>query len=259
MNLPAVVLVALFCLLLTESAAQAANTSELIVLARISERLIVAASGAFSLWLGYRLFEAITEKQRQAIESVAALPTSPDAVAAGRDERRSALEAKLGDVLNIRVSDVGPGVFFALFGSVLLGYVMYSSVDLKSPEVMSAKPFEAPKQDAKAVGPNIRFENPDLRIRIGDRDKLLESVKAVRTLETYQVTADTTEAGKQKIAEALRSLSSAKAALVDLGFGEGSFAKYQLLKVKSPDELAKQTKEELDRFYSIDGLMNGGL
>jgi hypothetical protein len=236
----------------------AAEASDFIVLARISERLIVAVSGAFSLWLGYKLFEAISQKQRRAIESAGSLAAQQIAPASESDARKSMLEAKLGDLLSIKMSDVGPGIFFALFGSVVLGYVMYSAVDLNISNT-SPKSDQASQQAATTSNVGIKFANPEPGLRLGDKEKVLEFVKAIRTLETYQITANTTEAGQTKVAEALRSLSSSKGALIDLAFGSGNFTKYQLMKVKSPDELKKEPKEVQDFFYSIDGAINGGL
>ena len=88
--------------------------SELIaVSARHLERLMIVVAGALSIVLGYRMFLAI--------------PRASEAAASGEGK----LELPGG--VSIYVTRVGPGVFFALFGAVILGFGLYHglSVDVR--------------------------------------------------------------------------------------------------------------------------------
>jgi hypothetical protein len=76
------------------------DIEHIVVLSRSAERILVALIGAFAIFLGYRLFASATV----------------DANAVGL--------LKLGDHLQIDISHVGPGVFFALFGTSLICYAV---------------------------------------------------------------------------------------------------------------------------------------
>ena len=83
---------------------------ELIALVgRQLERLLIVAAGATSIWLGYRTFLAIPRQKREG-------------------------EAKLGlpGGVSIYVTRVGPGIFFALFGAVVLGIGLRHGLTLES-------------------------------------------------------------------------------------------------------------------------------
>jgi hypothetical protein len=78
-----------------------------IILSRAAEHLIAAIIGVFSVYLGYRLF--LNLPHRREGEAKVALP---------------------GDV-SIFVSRIGPGVFFAVFGSALVAYGVSRPVDYR--------------------------------------------------------------------------------------------------------------------------------
>jgi hypothetical protein len=70
-----------------------------IVLSRSVEKILAALIGALAIFLGYKLFAA---------------PLGADGGGL----------IKVGEKLQIDISHVGPGVFFALFGAGLIGYTM---------------------------------------------------------------------------------------------------------------------------------------
>ena len=68
---------------------------ELAVLGRVTERLLIVGTGAMCVYFGYRLFDKVQKRQGE-------------------------LELK-GDKTSLKLRDVAPGIYFALFGSLLLG------------------------------------------------------------------------------------------------------------------------------------------
>jgi hypothetical protein len=96
--------------------------SELIaVAARHLERLLIVLAGGVSIYLGYRMFLAIP--RAQAGEGKIELPGG----------------------VSIYVTRVGPGVFFALFGAVILGLGLYQGLKI---EVREQRPG-APAAEAR--------------------------------------------------------------------------------------------------------------
>src|SRR2546421_1153464 len=86
--------------------------SELIaVAARHFERLLIVLGGGLSIYLGYRMFLAI--------------PRAATAAETGEGK----LELPGG--VSIYVTRVGPGVFFALFGAVILGLGLQHGLKLE--------------------------------------------------------------------------------------------------------------------------------
>ena len=77
------------------------------------ERLLIVCSGMLSIWLGYRLFLAMP--------------------AGARGDG----EIKLPGGISIFLSRVGPGVFFALFGAVVVAYALQNAVKINSSTPLS--------------------------------------------------------------------------------------------------------------------------
>ncbi|WP_372723802.1 hypothetical protein [Immundisolibacter sp.] len=81
----------------------------LIALMRPLERLLAVGIGGLSVYLGYRLFLSLpdrTDSQGQVI-----LPGGVD----------------------VRLSRIGPGAFFALFGALVVGFALYQAVRVEVP------------------------------------------------------------------------------------------------------------------------------
>jgi hypothetical protein len=81
-----------------------------ILLMRGIERLAIVLIGGMAIWLGYRLFLAV--KAEAAGEAKITLPHD----------------------VTVMVSRVGPGVFFALFGSMVVIASLYFSISYSDPE-----------------------------------------------------------------------------------------------------------------------------
>lgn len=103
---------------------------ESIIVFRAIERIIAIAVGAMCIYLGYRLFSRIPEEKQG--------------------------EAKIkfpGDV-SIYIARVGPGVFFALFGAVIIGLSFYLKVEYvhqssQKPTAMEAQPTASGTLDSE--------------------------------------------------------------------------------------------------------------
>ena len=125
------------------------------IAARHLERILIILAGALSVWLGYRLFinMPLAEKGSGKIH----LPGG----------------------ISVFISRVGPGVFFALFGAVVLGYGLHQAVTIEvRPRMPAGDAGAAPAQAAEAslrysgVG-STRATAPD---RAAERDGVVRLV-----------------------------------------------------------------------------------
>jgi hypothetical protein len=87
------------------------------ILIRGLERLVALSIGCFCIWLGYRLFLALPEKP---------------------NESTGKFEAPGG--ISIHISRVGPGVFFALFGSGIVLMSLTQTLKLGSTNTEEQSP-----------------------------------------------------------------------------------------------------------------------
>jgi hypothetical protein len=91
------------------------------IAARHLERLLIVIAGGLSIVLGYRMFLAIPR--------------------AAKDEGEGKLELPGG--ISVYVTRVGPGVFFALFGAVILGLGLQQGLKLEVREQRPAAGSQA--------------------------------------------------------------------------------------------------------------------
>ena len=166
------------------------------LLGRAIERIIIAIAGVCSLYLGYRLFKTNLEKGGE-------------------------FEAKMENFY-LKLRDVGPGVFFALFGAVILISSTVTQVKIATSERDSS------------ITAMIGFEaNSSISWR-------KNAIKSINTLETHL-----TEDGPLPDDDTLRvmqlaveGLEPVKRELVDIEFGDGEYDNYnnllQLQEILSP-------------------------
>jgi hypothetical protein len=98
------------------------DTDLVAIAARHLERLLIVLAGGLSIVLGYRMFLAIPR--------------------AGKDGEG---KIELPGGVSIYVTRVGPGVFFALFGALILGLGLQQGLKLETRQ-------QRPALDAKATG-----------------------------------------------------------------------------------------------------------
>lgn len=236
-------------LLLLSSMGASAGSADFIVVSRLSERLIVAFAGLFSLWMGYRLFRAIGEGRGQIIAEagkIAQTATELDP-AASPSVKQGHFEAKLGDIVNVKMMDVGPGIFFALFGALLLGYVMSSTV---------------------SIGGSSLDDRPSMKFGLSEPQHLLTSekaaklVRAIRTLRAYSAGNANSEDARRKYQEALGTLAADLPDLVDQAVGLGAYSTFERVRIaqlSDPASFAKISESERKTYEEVDQLLNGGM
>jgi hypothetical protein len=134
------------------------------VVMRHLERLVVVVAGMQAIWLGYRLFIA--------------MPNSA----------RGDGKIELPGGISIFISRVGPGVFFALFGALVLGYSLHETVKVNAsvgsaPAAAGAGTAEAgtaPRQTFEYSGVGPKPMTPDERA--SERMKVLDTVRKLAAL-----------------------------------------------------------------------------
>jgi hypothetical protein len=214
-----------------------ATTADNVVYARMTERLTVVVAGVLSLWMGYRLFQTLGEKRRQALLSAREFGKHDD----GADKsQRNRFEATVGNLATVKMSDVGPGIFFALFGSCLLAYVLYSAIDLPP----------------SAGGGRYEINVPTAT----NRDRAVEIVRSIRIVDSVAAENPRSEAGAQHLAAAIATLKASIPDIIDAGYGTGSYSRYQqlrILRVTNKPEFDQQVTADKD-FQDIDKLLTEG-
>lgn len=170
----------------------------LMVVGRILERALIASGGILALWLGFRLF-ALSSSERSSAELS-------------------------GHGFAFKAERIGPGVFFALFGAVLLSYSTMSQINIKSDleleDILSrndSNPLQASsKQRIEIAG-------------FGDAQKedVPLALKATNTLisiwERNRGDVKLTGADYQRFKEAAPALREFQRSYIDASFEPGTF------------------------------------
>ena len=180
--------------------------AELIAIgARHFERLIIALSGTLSIFLGYRLFVAMPLAER------------------------GSGKIQLPGGVSILLSRVYPGVFFALFGALVIGYGLHQSVRVQT----GAPP--APGSSAAATVPGGLTYSGVAQRRESDEARAAARLGAVQTVgqlarvaAALQGTAGASLTPEQRIDLPL-ALSDARVRLMSQHWDDswGPFAEFQ--------------------------------
>lgn len=192
--------------------------------ARAMERLMVVGGGILAIWLGYRLFSMVVAD-------------------------RGAFEAQSGK-WSVRLQRIGPGVFFALFGSGTLAFAISNPLTVTNPngDILVASARYA--GDAAAV--------------VTEDSRAEDLVRAI-TLTTSYVTRSPilAELGPEDrgiLNDQLSRLSSYRQELIDSIYGAGTaewyFETYQAER-RDPATLERLSAEERQRYERIRGVMQG--
>jgi len=201
------------------------STEQIFALGRVVERLLICVFGGVSLALGWNLFRVGVVTQQSA-----------DLSAKG---------------WRVNLKRVGPGVFFALFGSAVLALSLHSPLNLP----LQPTPYSGPEvpisQDKKKEEPTaIYAHEADPEIA----KNWVASINTVEQIGTKEKFANSAE--QQAIARAEKSLIQLRDALVIKQFGNELFLGYQAYKKKksvSPDSI---TEQEARRFAGIESWMH---
>ena len=182
------------------------------VVGRIVERAIIAVGGILALWFGFRLFALTTEE-------------------------KSTGQLEWGG-LKFTAVRVGPGVFFAMFGALLLGYSLFSQVEvtskIKQPQAGNDQPGAESSIDNFTQYSGL-FPSPE--------GEIPNFLKAANTLIGI---AERSGTGAEKIAgmdfkrflKAAPMLNEVQRRYVDRRFGMGTYDK--MIEIK--DHCARKTR-----------------
>ena len=205
--------------LISESvAAEPIVLDRTLVTLRFIERYIVAGAGVLLLYFGYRLFSSAQEL--------------------------GDLSAELPSQLKLKLTQVGPGVFFALFGTVLLIYVISAKVDVTA-------------QDTGKVmlSGTLNMNQPD-EVNVKRAIRAIELVRNVTITQIFPTSDD----GKVELKDSLEVLRSLQKQQVDSLLGKGAFESFYFVveQQKLYPNYRNNLPEELQkRISQVEDLIEG--
>lgn len=128
------------------------------IVSRVFERILVVAAGALAIYLGYRLFVKMP------------------------DHDKSSGKFVLPGGISIYLSRVGPGIFFSLFGAVVIGLSFHYGIkyDDEATAVVAATVAEAPARQHRTfsgIAPSAGMADPVGALR--ERNSVLIAVSAL--------------------------------------------------------------------------------
>jgi hypothetical protein len=139
----------------------------LTIVTRAIERLLVVLAGGLAIYLGYRLFIAMPNAER------------------------GSGKVNLPGGISIFLSRVGPGVFFSLFGAIVIGLSLQFGVsfnDAAHTLVMADNPSPAAQRSysgiASASVPELAAIQVDSDIEPYERDRVVAVVAALNRVES---------------------------------------------------------------------------
>lgn len=195
-----------------------------ILLSRGLERLAIIAVAALSLFLGYRLFAIAT-----------------DAKSAG--EFKSA-------PFSFKLRNVGPGVFFGLFGALVLVFDLSSKVEL-GPEPPAPAPDQLHQQSQLKWG----VSTPEMDER-GRRTTILQSYNTLAlTIDLMGSANHPNEEQLNQARTAVNTLSFLRDDAIQDEFDRDKHKKYLLfnsLRKTAPEQFAQLDAAEKELFETVD-------
>lgn len=239
-------------------------TEDIVVYSRIGERLLATLGGALCLWIGYRLFRILGESKSEIGRGGLSAISSGGALAADAEKSETTIgkptgggfEGKVGEYVSLKLWDVAPGIYFALFGSALLAYVMYSKIETTSfrqPQLETARHELQPEP----VQTTFRFAFPNMTAQQSSA-KATELVRAIRTIDDLKGGAVSQE-DKERLGSAILVLRNSYPLLIDLGFGEGAYNAYERMIVLSDADKSKMPPKDQELYGAVYDAINGGV
>jgi hypothetical protein len=200
------------------------SADQIFALGRVVERLLICMFGGISLVLGWNLFRVGVVTQQTA-----------DLAAKG---------------WRLNLKRVGPGVFFALFGTLVLSLSLRSPLTLPLQHVGDTTASEPGGQQGKNDGSTVTYAH-------GDDPELVKSwVASINTIERI-ATKDkfATLSDQQSISRSEKTLSQLREALIVRQFGAALFQEYQTYEKKKSMNPDAVTDQDQRRFAGIDAWM----
>jgi hypothetical protein len=210
----------------------------LVILGRIAERFCASIGAIIALWCGFRLFY-----------TVATQDSTAEIVASG---------------YKFAMTKVGPGIFFALFGSIILVYSITSHVSFSSEELSALKKSPAPASEAQQSTQSLPESSRAFKYRgiAGTRkDDIPILIRAVNTLVDMadRQGQGTTKFSERETALILKSVSKLKdiqRSYIDNIIRDGAFDEYvnleqSCLKNEPPCQRMQSNKARNDQHEKI--------
>jgi hypothetical protein len=190
-----------------------------VIMLRAAERILAILIGGLAIWCGFRLFLAVPDQPAD-----------------------SQVELSLAKSQRLLISRIGPGTFFALFGTALVLASFYFSINLKTqagdrysglgPRATQTSPAPA-ATPATAVPP---LDAADMRLSLA----FLSDIEA-------ELAANSTEIEKGWRA---RRFQTTKLAILGRGWepGWGDFAEFEIWLNEGP---ARASRPEFERALAV--------
>jgi hypothetical protein len=200
------------------------SADQIFALGRVVERLLICTFGGISLVLGWNLFRVGVVTQQTA-----------DLAAKG---------------WRLNLKRVGPGVFFALFGTLVLSLSLRSPLTLPLQRGGDTSASEHGSQEGKNYGSTVTYAHSD------DPELARSWVASINTIERI-ATKDkfTTLTDQQSISRSEKTLSQLREALIVRQFGAPLFQEYQAYEKKKSMNSDAVTEQDQRRFAGIDAWM----
>jgi hypothetical protein len=228
--------------------AHAVVTTDFVIISRAFERLVIATAGILSLWMGYRLFRALSDWTPRAPRNTATHFTKsrsvtsvkrsggPPMTAVGNVQ--GALEAKLGEAAALKLTNVGPGIFFAFFGVALLSYLLYTKVDVGG------------------IDNHVNFENPLVQPK-STKQQAAQLARAILTIERAGLAPADNNQTKIANEAALGVVKNFIPNIIDSAFGQGAYRIFDTERIARQNSTRPpvQSKE----YDEISEIVSGGI
>jgi hypothetical protein len=201
------------------------STEQIFALGRVVERLLICVFGGVSLALGWNLFRVGVVNQQSA-----------DLSAKG---------------WRVNLKRVGPGVFFALFGSAVLALSLHSPLNLPlgpAPDSGSESRLGQDRKKDERTAIYAHEVDPEVA------KSWVASINTVEQIVTKEKLPSSVE--QQAIARSAKSLAQLRDALVIRQFGNELFLEYQTYKKKKSVSPGTVTEQEARRFAGIESWMH---
>jgi hypothetical protein len=223
-----------------------ADHIRLLIVGRIAERLAVLAAAILSMTFGFLSLRTASVEQGN-------------------------IEASARNVFSFKLHNVGPGVFFALFGAALLLWSLNTKLDLQLPSTVTAAASLPDRPTPRPTAETPKSE--DARVSYGfgipeltdakERRRLLSAILTSESLTTRNRPALNGRESRN-LSKAIDNLEPLKAAIVDSEVGYvGAYQWWQKVKndpkYGSPDFEDRFSTKERSDLHAIDGLMRDSL
>jgi|CXWL01.1.fsa_nt_gi hypothetical protein len=209
------------------------NELNILLWARAIERLLVVLCAGISMVLGWNLFRAHIQR---------------DQVAEFTSQK-----------VSIRLQRVGPGIFFSLFGSLILALSLVQPVSITGPPAPGPEPSASPRTTVTPKGASL---TPGSAVSYWtvDREKDWEyDLKALNTIS--QMGIDSTRRAPLEVQareKAKAWLSLQRDVMLQERFGD-FFQRYQLLRAQAPitpSVLEDLSEREKQQYWAISRVAN---